>query len=359
MILSITIDYELFGDGSGNVFEHMIKPTQTILDLLNQNNIKSTIFFEVIEYWKIKKEYESGKHMGYKENPAKAIKNQLQEAYLNGHDIQLHLHPQWVNAKFENNMWEVDERFWRISDVPLVPTDDFPFSLHELIIKGKSTIEAIIQSVDPSYRCNIFRAGGYNISPSLEVLKVLRENGFIADSSVYAGGYQDTSLSKYDYRNIRNNIPYWYCYESIETGGIIGKESDFIELPIYAENMSGYKKIDLIRIRAGLKNRKSTINKFNNKAKEKSVIQRIKYLIDSQSVTWDFCLFNKSKMSRYLKNAKRICLSSNYPVHPFVIIGHPKDFISNSGLKYLLKRTKKYSYNTLTEIVKIIQDGSR
>src|SRR5690606_25811383 len=103
MNLILTFDYELYGDGSGDVFQHMIDPTNRILSVCDENNIKTTIFFEVLEYLKIKKEWEAGNQMGYIKNPVEAIKIQLQEAARNGHDIQLHVHPQWVNAKFVGN----------------------------------------------------------------------------------------------------------------------------------------------------------------------------------------------------------------------------------------------------------------
>lgn len=42
-----------------------------------------------------------GNRMGYDHNPVVAMENQLKQAYAKGHDIQLHLHPQWVDAVWE------------------------------------------------------------------------------------------------------------------------------------------------------------------------------------------------------------------------------------------------------------------
>lgn len=106
--LLFTLDYELYGNGSGDVFKHIIEPTDKILGIVEKYNAKLTIFFEVIEYWKLKEEWESGNRMGYDRNPIEAMERQLKRAFEYGHDIQLHLHPQWVDAFWTENGWKVN-----------------------------------------------------------------------------------------------------------------------------------------------------------------------------------------------------------------------------------------------------------
>ena len=77
MDLALTLDYELYGDGSGDVFEDIIKPTEILLSLLDKHKIKITIFFEVVEYWKLDNEWKNGNKMNYTKNPVEAIKNNL------------------------------------------------------------------------------------------------------------------------------------------------------------------------------------------------------------------------------------------------------------------------------------------
>ena len=162
MNLILTLDYELYGDGSGDVFKHMINPTNRILSICDNNNIKTTLFFEVLEYIKLKKEWDFGNQMGYSENPVRAIEKQLQNAALNGHDIQLHVHPQWINAKYKKDKWIVDFKNWRLSDFEVRQN----YTIEDLLREGKETIETLIQAVVPAYKCTILRAGGYNIVPS-------------------------------------------------------------------------------------------------------------------------------------------------------------------------------------------------
>ena len=46
MNLILTFDYELFGSGQGEVFKHLVKPTNYILDTLDELEIKATFFIE-------------------------------------------------------------------------------------------------------------------------------------------------------------------------------------------------------------------------------------------------------------------------------------------------------------------------
>ena len=46
-----TLDYEIFGNGLGDVRMDVIEPAHRILSLCNAHHAKMTIFFEVAEYW--------------------------------------------------------------------------------------------------------------------------------------------------------------------------------------------------------------------------------------------------------------------------------------------------------------------
>ena len=156
----ITLDYELYGNGSGDIFKHIIEPTESILTVCNEHGVKITIFFEVVEYWALKNEWEKGNTMGYAMNPVEAMENYIRTAYGQGHDAQLHIHPQWVNALYENGRWNVDFNAWRLGDYK----SEGENRLYQLVKKGKETLEGIINH--PSYQCTAFRVGGFNIQPS-------------------------------------------------------------------------------------------------------------------------------------------------------------------------------------------------
>ena len=354
--LCLSLDYELFGSGRGDVFKHIIEPTNRLLAICSKNGLKLTIFFEIVEYWKLKETYESGETMGYERNPAEAMANQIRKAHQLGHDIQLHLHPQWIDAKYEKGEWELNMKFWRLPEVPDKPTNEISIGLGELIRKGKEDLEHILQQINPDYKCNVLRAGGYNIDPSERLLTILKENEFIADSSIYYGGKAQSELSSYDYTNVTNDVPYWFTNGSLLSVNQ-GKEG-FMELPIYAEPMRRIAKYDLVRVRSALKNKTNSIEKFKNNSTKKSKWETMQFLLQKEAVTWDFCLFTRAKMRRFLRSAQFIANKSNSTFHPFVLVGHPKDFYYTNAIDFLASKAskQKVKFFTISELIQIIKE---
>ncbi len=339
MNLILTLDYELYGDGSGDVFKHIVEPTDRILKICDEKRIKITLFFEALEYIKLKEQWNAGHQMGYQEDPILAIESQLTQMALNGHDIQLHVHPQWINAKYIDNKWQVDLDNWRLGDFSVEQN----YTIEDMLREGKETIESIIQETVPDYCCTILRAGGYNVIPSDEVYTAMVNLGLKVDSSVYPGGYETGILSRYDYRKTPVNEDYWQA-----NPGDFSKQADkseVIEIPIFALPQRRIKKINFERIKSVLKNRGSAAASVKSKTAQKSKLEKIKFLFEKEAFTWDFCLFSFSlhktffNFIEYELDDRR----SN-----FVIIGHPKSFTSDKSFKKMIVYAEKKGYQFIT-----------
>ena len=99
LIILLTADYEIFGNGTGSVQHCLMNPAEEIMKTCEENNARVTFFVDVCEYWAFEEEEKRGSFSeGYL--PATLIKNQLQDAVKRGHDVQLHFHPQWLDYKF-------------------------------------------------------------------------------------------------------------------------------------------------------------------------------------------------------------------------------------------------------------------
>lgn len=348
MKLILTFDYELFGDGSGNIFEHIINPTKSILHICKKHNVKTTLFFEVVEYWAIKEQWLSGNNMGYTEDPILAIENQLIQAHNEGHDIQLHFHPQWLNAVFKDGEWKLDFENWRLGDY----TNVKGYDRQTLLNKGKATIEEIIQKIDPEYSSSIIRAGGYNIMPSKSIGKAMIQTNLIIDSSVFPGGIENGPLSVYDYTKTSIDLDYWFAsVEDISRPSDHNKE--ILEIPIFALPQRRWKKIGWERIKSMMVNKKSAVKTLSNKTANKTLFRKITYWLEKEALTWDFCLFSRSmhdKFFNYIESHLK-----NKRSH-FVLIGHPKNFTSEKTLEYLISeaKIKNYSFLTLSEYARTI-----
>lgn len=344
MNLVLTFDYELFGDGSGDVLEHMVKPTVHILDICEQHGIKTTIFFEVLEYLKIKDEWEKGNKMGYEQNPVQAIEQQIQRAALSGHDIQLHLHPQWVGANWQEDGWKLNMENWRLGDF------SYPsYTIEQLLYKGKNAIEKLIREVLPEYRCTILRAGAYNLMPSGKIYQAMKNVGLQADSSVYPGGYEQGDLSRYDYRNVSPAKDYWWGDESDLRKE--GNAKEVMEIPVFALSQRRIHKllnIDKIKSLLFEKQRKMS-SVAREKMNRRSMWQKLKFLFGKEAFTWDFCLFSTHLHKVFFRYIEQNLSEER---DTFVIIGHPKSYQSDRLLKTLisLAKKRKFSFITLKEV---------
>ena len=340
--LILTLDYELFGDGSGDVFKHIVEPTNAILEVAEGYGAKITTFFEVVEYWRLKQEWESGNSMGYDRNPAEAMEQQVLDMMSRGHDVQLHIHPQWVDAKWEDGRWIVDFDNWRLSDFK-TPT----MTLNQLISKGKETLEAIIKPHFPDYECYAIRAGGYNAQPSIEIVSAMRGLGFRVDSSIVPGAREQGMLSVYDYSPVPLDCGVWNVREELDKQ--YSQSTGIIELPIVAFPVLRLLKfMSLTRIKSILQNRKSAKASFSAKTSEggKSggVLNKLSFFFKKEYQTWDYCLFpnwmHRHFLRKVLKQQSR---------DTFIVIGHPKSLVSIKSLDYLLKKThSRFSFETIS-----------
>ena len=105
-------------------------------------------------------------------------------------------------------------------------------SVPYIIEWGKAFLEKHLQSVDPSYRCVAYRAGGYCVQPHEELFKVLNENGIFIDSSVSAM-QKGHGLNVYDYMDVPEGKTGWWLKNDAPISKQVKKENgDTYEVPI-------------------------------------------------------------------------------------------------------------------------------
>ena len=338
--LLLTLDYELYGNGTGYVFTQIIEPTYRILDIVRKYGVKITVFFEVVEYWRLKEEWDKGNKMGYRENPITAMEDQIRMAYQEGHDIQLHIHPQWVDAYYVHGKWNVNFEAWRLGSYER----EGKYSLANLLKEGKRTIESIINEIDPNYKCIALRAGGYNIQPSAQIVRAMKETGIYIDSSVYPGGLEKGNLSNYDYSKVLVNIGWWHTGDFLEEKG----EEELIELPIVAFPITRWRKyLSIARILSLFRNRESAKETFEAKTggKRKAYLSKIKFFREKEWQTWDYCLFSASQHGKYLS-----LINKQLDRDVFVLVGHPKSFVTGRTFEFLLRKTNgKFGFKTISQ----------
>ena len=218
--LILTNDWELYGDGSGDYFELQHKPLQELLKTVEGHGAKLTIMAEVGQQWAHQRISEQE---AWAREIADCWESILKETIQRKHDVQLHLHPQWLNAKYENNKWNVDLSQWAIPSLP-------DSTIEKVLKDGKQYLDSLLQPVAPNYECIAFRAGDYCLQPSRAVIHGLLQAGILCDSSVTKGMYDPQF---YDYRGAYSNFLPWFA----STGDIkynSGEREGLLEIPIYS-----------------------------------------------------------------------------------------------------------------------------
>ena len=347
--LILSLDYEIFGNGAGDVMRDIIEPTNRLLDICDRYGAKLTIMFEVAEYWAFKK-MEDKLDLGY--SPANAMEEQVKNTISRGHDVQLHLHPQWLGAELNDRVWRVRINQWSIANLPhgLGDKED-EYSITGALSKGKHTLERIIYHVKPSYECIAFRAGGFHIQPSRHVIAAMKAVGLLMDSSVVDGLYEKNPMWYCDFRDAVSNYGYWWTSEDDVCRS--GSEYEqILELPVYSTRQLYLTNLRWSKLHAELKRRKlesryrSTIRQAGGIRSTYKITEILQKLASMHPVTVDFCKMNARSM---IKAVEEVILTNNHSndeterIIPIVLIGHSKDFWNDKQLNDFLSAMESHS----------------
>ena len=216
MDLFITFDYELFlGPKTGSVENCLIRPTERYLELAERLGIHYIFFVDVLYLLKLRE------HMANHEASKKdyhLIIVQLSEAVKRGHDIQLHLHPQWFYSSYDEGGWKLDYKHYKIDDCPIE-------DVSRMIKSGGDLIKEI-SGIPPT----AYRAGGYSFPSDIRIVKMLHDSGIVIDSSVVMFSKSKSVFQSYDYSKIKSFDTYnFYLHNSLPSWK---EESRFVEYPI-------------------------------------------------------------------------------------------------------------------------------
>ena len=91
--------YNIINKGATyNFYDEIINPGLKYIELCKKHNFKICFFFEIFSYMRLT-EYDEFK------KTVSDLENFLILAHELGHDIQIHPHAGWVNAKYKDKKW--------------------------------------------------------------------------------------------------------------------------------------------------------------------------------------------------------------------------------------------------------------
>jgi len=361
--LVLSLDYEIFGNGSGDVRRDMIEPTHRLLALCKKHGAKISIMLEVGAYWAMSEAEQAGLlDLGY--SPTQQIEEQIRHAVRDGHDVQLHLHPWWIGATFADGQWHLHPEYRQITDLPHgMGSEGDPLSILGALYQGKHTLEAMIHPVRSEYECLVYRAAMFWGQPSGGLITGLKKVGLRADSSVVSGLYEASPVPT-DYRDAPSSAGYWWTNaENISQAGRKGEH--IIEFPIYSRMQTYLCNLKWTKVHASLK--RSSVERANigghgmmqARNSSRPLKQILKELGTVYPFKYDFCKLSANNMIRWLKRLIRDDQIRRAEIGtPVVMLGHSKDFWNDRNLTRFLAYAKRarnaeVRFSTLAELTRM------
>lgn len=206
----LTFDYEVFlGINTGSLENSVIEPTKRILEVLKNNKAKAIFFVDAT--WLLFLNDKMPADFGI-------VAKQLKSICEAGSSIELHLHPQWIQAYLDGQRIRFRSfEYYRLQSL----SQDFIIDLFERSI-------VLLESI-ADIRIKCFRAGGFCIEPFDKIKPAFEKFKIKYDFSV-APGMHLINGKEYDF-NFKSisNITYYRFSQDLKKPEHNGL---FIEVPI-------------------------------------------------------------------------------------------------------------------------------
>ncbi len=328
MNIFLTYDYELFfGKSAGSVDKCIIEPTNELLKIAKEFNIKMTFFVDIGYLIKLKEFLPNNPQLQLDDSK---VRKQLTQIMEEGHDIQLHIHPHWEKSYYENGKWIfVTENAYKLADFD-------EEEIKRIVVSYKACLDEIA-----GYKTTAFRAGGWCIQPFHKLKTVFQEVGIKYDSSVFPGGSFSSTDYSFDFTNAPTKSHYSFnddeCQE-VENG-------PFVEYPISSRRYSPifYWRLYILgRLFPSQHKMIGDGDFLAQPGRKKSVLTNF---------TWNHIStdgFYASKLEKTLNSFEQ----NN--IEDMVVIGHPKGmtlFSLKATKKFISKAHTKHVFRTFKELI--------
>lgn len=314
-----SLDYEIHGNGEGCPLELMVEPTDRMLRQFDRYGAKLTILADIGEILKFKEYAETHADDRYH---YRAIAEQLCRAVRTGHDVQLHIHASYFNSHHDGQGWVQD---WSEYDFAGLP----PARMSQLVRAGKEYLESLLKPVKPDYRCTVFRAANWSVSPSPNVVRALTENGLEIETSVFKYGRRE-GLVTFDYSDACSEALAWRA--STEALWKEDSRGRIWEVPIYSESRSLLTFLTANRVYRAIVGRLHRVPRDHpdlprpkEPTKGDGSNPKPSLLFGRHAWKADFNQCTGRQLVTAVNRAHRV-YGSMAPKVPFVLIGHSKIF---------------------------------
>ncbi|TDF35073.1 hypothetical protein EYS14_22110 [Alteromonadaceae bacterium M269] len=336
--IQLTLDYELFGDGTGDVYREQIIPTNHLMDICELYGAKLTVYFEYGQYLAFDKY--SGLN-DYFKSANQAILEQLKQLVSRGHDVQFHLHPTWLDASYTEEKGFILNK--NLYDITFLAED----SIVEILRDGKGFLERNLKPIKPDYRCLSFRAGAWSARDSRKLISALLKAGYRIDSTVAKGAHLKSGYGSFDFRKASDR-PYWYAKEDICKESI--DKDSILELPILTRRTKVAPLFYMSSKRVFVNSIVSYYYKNKVTDQGEGALNKIKKLLSRDYALADFNFMPGKTLLKMIEKEIN-SINSGEEIYPITLIGHSKTSYNNDDLHLFFRALEKIysvSYDTVS-----------
>lgn len=224
-------DWEVQGNGLGNVASHQYLPTLFFMKLAKKLGIKVTFMVEVLQQLI----YNQNLHRDYDLTLQKRLWDdtvRLMQEY--GFDVQLHLHPQWNNPTYKDGFFHLSNG-WNIGRYD----KEFKF---KVIGESVKYLEDLLRPINPNYKVVAFKGGSWGLQPSGDLLTALSDNGV----KVVMGVRKNMKIPNVglDYTTLEEErLPYYPVFEDLNK--VSSKKEKIVIIPLQPYSPDIFKMVGL------------------------------------------------------------------------------------------------------------------
>lgn len=216
----LSLDYELFfGRTTGTVERCLIQPTEEAAKVARRHGAYLSLFVDALYLQRLSEEAPRFPRL---QRDLDAIRRQLIGFKAEGHDIQLHLHPHWLDSHYDGEQWRLETRRYKLHD----------FSASEIATMVGSAKSLLTNLAGDTVFA--FRAGGWCLQPFAQIASGLLAHDIWLDSTVFAGGVSDDLERWFDFTSAPV-ADFWRFNEDPTT---VENQGSFLEIPISAMRVS-------------------------------------------------------------------------------------------------------------------------
>jgi len=336
-----------------------------LLTIFERHGRRSTFMVEVMQQLTFRREQERRAQL---KRFADAWDDNVRDAFKRGHDIQLHIHPQWSESEFEDGEWRLS------GDWSLLNYE--PEAAGKMIAAGKSYLENLLQPLDPDYRCVAFRSGSSVIAPSPFILNLLVDQGIVFDLSIVGGLSANTRKVRFDYTECDEDFLPFYP-QMTDARRMSDKTERIICVPIF--HFTGSRKRvtiqtvskvwDKLRDRFAAKTPNAETSNYSNSDWDEigrsSMAARVYDKIVKPAVSGKHLTSNTGQLDlpllREMLKAIRVRAHSSGQSHvPVILTNHSKYMRDFSGFERFLSELSAaddIKMITLTELAGMLRTG--